>query len=132
MLKSIIKFTLVFILTAALAIGAASAAFFITRSVMEKNGTAPTRENSQSINSVSVNADSAQTLKKSSLPDHYTVRLEGEMLGVYASHSGKEEFLYDIEVYPSNLSQSDVVLLSGGVRLKTLSELTGFMEDYTS
>lgn len=64
--------------------------------------------------------------------DYYIVRLEGENLGVYASGNGREEFLYNEDIFINDLSAGDLELLQKGVTLMNLSELTGFMENFTS
>lgn len=82
-----------------------------------------------------INADyvAAQTpTPKAEEIDFYIVRLEGDNLNVYASNGENEEFLYNTTIYTNNLSAEDISLLSSGVTLKNSSQLTGFMEDYTS
>lgn len=64
--------------------------------------------------------------------DYYMVRLEGESLGVYACDSEKEEFLYNERIYTNDLSARDFSILEEGVHLGSISELTGFLEDFTS
>ena len=63
---------------------------------------------------------------------HYLVLLEGSNINVYISHNGHREFLYSRGVYLSDLSQKDIATLREGVMLGTASELTGFMENFTS
>lgn len=64
--------------------------------------------------------------------EYYMVRLEGESLGVYACDNEKEEFLYNERIYTNDLSARDFSILEEGVRLGSISELTGFLEDFTS
>ncbi len=64
--------------------------------------------------------------------DHYIVRLEGQELSVYASTGGKEEFLYTEPIYVNDLSAEDIETLRNGVNLDNSSELTGFIENFTS
>ena len=64
--------------------------------------------------------------------EYYLVCLEGETLNVYVSHGGKEEFLYNREIYKNDLSQEDVEILEAGVKLTSASQLTGFVENFTS
>jgi len=64
--------------------------------------------------------------------EHYTVRLEGEEIGIYVSHGGEEEFLYSHKVYKNDLSEHDLDMLKSGVKLYSASSLTGFLEDFTS
>lgn len=62
----------------------------------------------------------------------YIVRLEGRFLGVYVSGSRGEELLYSEPVSVADLSADDERLLKAGVWLKTTSELTEFIENFTS
>lgn len=64
--------------------------------------------------------------------DFYIVRLEGQELSVYASSDGEEEFLYNEPIYVNDLSAEDIETLRSGVNLKSSSELTGFIENFTS
>ncbi len=64
--------------------------------------------------------------------EYYLVRLEGDALEVYVAHSGKEEFLYNREIYKNDLSESDLKMLCNGVKLESASELTAFIENFTS
>lgn len=64
--------------------------------------------------------------------EYYLVRLEGETLGVYACDSEKEEFLYNEQIYTSDLSEQDYETLEKGVRLNGVAALTGFLENFTS
>ncbi len=64
--------------------------------------------------------------------DFYIVRLEGQELSVYASSDGEEEFLYNEPIYVNDLSAEDIETLRTGVNLKNSSELTGFIENFTS
>lgn len=132
MFKTAVKFTLVFVLTAALAAGAASVSYIITRNLIEGDKNSKTQEKLSDADTVNVMAEESKPQIESTKLDYYIVRLEGEALGVYASFGGREEFLYNKDVYKANLSQSDIELLSSGVKLNSPSELTGFMENYTS
>jgi hypothetical protein len=64
--------------------------------------------------------------------EYYLVRLQGDELEVYVAYSGKEEFLYNRAVYKNDLSDSDLRMLRNGVVLGSASELTAFIENFTS
>ncbi len=64
--------------------------------------------------------------------DYYVARLDGNMINIYISDNGREEFLYGIEVYVKNIPYSDIKTLSEGVKLYSNQELTSFKEDFTS
>ncbi len=132
MLKSTIKFILVFVITAALAFGVASAAYLITRRIIEKNSVV-TEDSVLTADTMDVAAESPIPTKSPNPEfDYYMVKLEGENLSVYASVDGNEEFLYNKQIYKANLTDNDIKLLTPGVKLKNASALTSFMEDYTS
>ncbi len=132
MIKSIIKYTLIFVLTAALAVGAASSAYVITRRIMESNEYSDTLNPANEAEPVKVRATEAGETSASNEPDYYMVRLEGESVGVYAAFDDREDFLYSAEVYKTNLSEEDTRLLLSGIKLKTHDDLASFIEDYTS
>ena len=64
--------------------------------------------------------------------EYYVVRLEGDDLSIYVVHNENEEFLYTEKVYKNSLSAQDLALLEAGVKLNSSSELTGFLENFTS
>lgn len=132
MLKSIVKFTIVFVLTAALAIGAASGAFWVTRRIIETNEGQQPMDAEKLTNTVDAAENDLLESTKAISPDYYTIRLEGETINVYAAFGEREDFLYNAEVYKSNLSHEDIQLLSSGVKLESHADLTSFIEDYTS
>ena len=131
MIKSVFKFSIVFILTALLAICATSAAYIVTKKIINSGADALKEESSKTIDAETM-ADEVLSEIKALEPDFYTVRLEGETLGVYASFSEREDFLYNAEVYKTNLSAEDITLLTAGIRLDSHADLTSFIEDYTS
>lgn len=130
-MKSIVKFSVLFILVVCLSVGAASISFLVTKNILKK-------EASLSPKNVPAAAEStyhAESTGASDTPqkfDFYTVRLEGDNLNVYASHGKNEEFLYNAEICSSNLSSEDTLLLTSGVTLENSSRLTEFLEDFTS
>lgn len=132
MIKSIIKYTLVFVLTAALAVGAASSAYVITRRIMESNEHSGVLNPASKAEPAKVRATETSETSASNAPDYYMVRLEGESVGVYAAFDDREDFLYSAEVFRTNLSEEDTRLLLSGVKLKTHDDLASFIEDYTS
>lgn len=129
MLKSTFRFVLLFFAAALISAAAASSAYFITKNALAKNNAPPTP--------TAVEASRAQPVSDEKISDtiefeSYIVRLEDNAICVYALSNQTEEFLYSTEVYRANLSAEDIRLLSSGVTLNTSSELTGFMENYTS
>ncbi len=132
MIKSIIRYTLVFVLTAALAVGAASSAYVITRRIMESEAYSDTLNPINKTESIKAKTIDEVKVDNPSVPDYYMVRLEGELVGIYAAFDGREDFLYSAEVFRTNLSDEDTKLLKSGIKLKTQDELASFIEDYTS
>lgn len=133
MLKSVVKLVLMFVGTAAVAVVAASAAYVITKNSIEVEMREAESRATASTN-VRETLDTSQPEQPSETArfDYYIVRLEGRNLGVYASHGGQEEFLYNEDIYTSNLTDEDITLLNTGVKLETSEALTGFIEDFTS
>ena len=131
MIKSVVKFSIVFILTALMAICAASTAYIVTKKITNLGERSAGQGTLTPIDAVEA-ADEEVLEIKVTVPDYYMVRLEGETLGVYATFSEREDFLYNAEVYRTNLSGEDIRLLTSGVRLESHAELTSFIEDYTS
>lgn len=130
MLKPFFKFLILFVVVAFLSLTAATTSFIITKNVLMRN-----QQDNPPKTDAPMSADyvSAQTpAPEAEEIDFYIVRLEGDNLNVYASTGENEEFLYNTTIYTSNLSAEDISLLSSGVTLKNSSQLTGFMEDYTS
>ena len=112
MIKSVIKFSIVFIIAVFMALGAASASYIVTKRMLNLNSTAKSDEVvSDEEKSEEGGSDFSS---KAVVPDYYLVRLEGETLGVYARFSEREDFLYNAEVYKTNLSSEDIRLLSSG------------------
>ncbi len=129
MLKSTFRFVLLFVATALISAAAASSAYFITKNTLAQNDANP--------NPVTIEASQPTTVSDKKAPatmefESYIVRLEDSEICVYALSNQTEEFLYSTDIYRPNLSAEDIKLLSTGVTLDTSSELTGFMENYTS
>lgn len=134
MLKTSAKIFLVFILLAVVALATGYVTYTLTKRVAEENivetvEAAPEDQNSEPIRKTT--AEHTTETKELS-PEFYTVRLEGTTLGVYVTNDGKEEFLYHADVYKNDLSSEDLNLLQQGVKLMDMSELTGFIENFTS
>ncbi len=129
MLKSTFRYVLLFFATALISAAAASSAYFITKNVLADKGA----KHEPAI----IEASRPQAEADIKTPDtmefeSYMVRLDGNSICVYALSNHSEEFLYSTDIYRANLSAEDIRLLSSGVTLDTYSELTGFMENYTS
>ena len=128
MLKLWVKNTLLFFVVIAISTFAGWCAYTVTR-------------NNQEDYAAQVSAAGARQSDEKMEPqaegasvdfEHYTVRLEGEKICVYAQKADREEFLYSVDVYRPDLSEGDKTLLESGVILKSSSALTAFMENYTS
>ena len=131
MIKSVIKFSIVFVLTIFMALGAASTAYIVTKRITN-SGNKEAKEESLPMTDSIYAQDKEVVETKATIPDYYMVRLEGETLGVYAQFSEREDFLYNAEVYKTNLSAEDIRLLTSGIRLESHADLVSFIEDYTS
>lgn len=128
MLKSILKFTSLFVIVAIFSTLASFISYTITKNIMSDSVPAsPTLPISNDPGLVS-----AEVSTSANLPDFYTVRLEGNRLNIYATGDSEEEFLYSEEIYAPDLTTEDAQLLSVGVTLKTSAELTSFIENFTS
>ncbi len=129
MLKSTFRFVLLFFVTAAISAAAASSAYFITKKALAEN---PPSSEPVTVEASRIKPDSETNTSDALEFESYIVRLEENSICVYALSNNAEEFLYSTDIYRPNLSAEDIRLLSSGVTLDTSSELTGFMENYTS
>lgn len=134
MLKTTAKIFLIFILLITVAVATGFVTYTLTKRIADENlvETAEAASDASSQDS-GANALSASADEVVPVPsEYYTVRLEGATVGVYAITDGKEEFLYHANVYQNDLSADDLTMLKQGVKLMSLSELTGFIENFTS
>lgn len=135
MLKTSIKILLLFILIAAVALVTGFTTYNLTKRVADE-------KNIETVQAAVYQEKPQQGIRKTdtdsisekaeTASEYYTVRLEGTALGVYLIDDGKEEFLYHANVYKNDLSADDLKLLQQGVKLMDMSELTGFIENFTS
>lgn len=135
MLKTTFKIFMLFLLLIVVAVSTGLATYNITRNIIESRSASAAQAPALSPADETEPKTRADNRKENSNKtgfEYYLVRLDGENLEVYVSHDGKEEFLYSREVYQSDLSEDDLETLSGGVKLQTASELTGFIENFTS
>ncbi len=130
MLKSVFRFVLLFAFVAVISAAAASSAYFITKNALGRGAEAAASKTPRVTDSVYATAEDKDSASLDF--DFYTVRLEDSSICVYAVCNQAEEFLYSTDIYRANLSNEDILLLTSGVTLNTASELTGFMENYTS
>ncbi|MBE7032367.1 MAG: hypothetical protein E7401_05345 [Ruminococcaceae bacterium] len=133
MLKTVTKILLMFFGLTALAAVSATISYIITKNSIANKAmpVSPPSSVSTGVLGSDAGAD-ARPLSETAKFDWYIVRLEGDMLGVYAQHGNAEEFLYGETVYANNLSREDRELLNHGVVLETSEALTGFIENFTS
>ena len=129
MLKSTFRFALLFVAAALISAVAASSAYFITKNILSKEDVTPA---ATTVEASPLTAPSDTKDTDAMEFEAYIVRLEENAICVYALSNKSEEFLYSTDIYRLNLSDEDIRLLSSGVTLDTSSELTGFMENYTS
>ena len=134
MLKVASKFILLLILLIAVAGVSAYLSYVVTSNVLQAETVAIEKaDNTQNNTKVREGEKGLSPKDNTHIQlDHYIVRLEGEELSVYASSDGKEEFLYNEPVYVNDLSAEDIETLKNGVNLDDSSELTGFIENFTS
>ncbi len=136
MLKTTFKVIMLFVLLVFVAVATGLATYTITRNMIEEQNayahqTSAIHQITNADNDKSkstVQGEEAQTEKD----EYYLVRLEGDSLEIYVVHSGREEFLYNRKVYKNDLSARDLEMLYSGVRLESASELTAFIENFTS
>ena len=135
MLKTSVKIFLIFILISAVALVTGFATYTLTKRVAEEKPVETVQAAVQQEKPRSAGpgtTSDAKPRKNETASEYYTVRLEGTTLGVYLIDNGKEEFLYHADVYKNDLSADDLKLLQQGVKLMDMSELTGFIENFTS
>ncbi len=134
MLKTAAKIFLIFVLLVSVAAVTGFVTYNLTKGIAEDDGETVVRQVSAEAvpeeDMVAVPVDDIGEEPPES--EYYVVRLEGTTLGIYVAADGKEEFLYHADVYKNNLSADDLKLLQDGVRLMNISELTGFIENFTS
>lgn len=136
MLKTTFKILALFVLLAIVGVATGLTTYTVTRRMLEEQSvsareseTVETRNN----DTVSVGSDAEPNGNTSDTGfEYYLVRLEGDELNIYVSHNGKEEFLYNREIYKTDLSNQDRLMLEEGVQLRSPSALTGFIENFTS
>ncbi len=135
MLKTSFKVLMLFVLLVIVAVATGLATYNITQNMMEEqqvqaqqtSSTQQTTEKQRLITDESISSQGATEER-----EYYLVRLQGDALEIYVAYSGEEEFLYSREVYKKDLSHSDLKMLRNGVVLKSASELTAFIENFTS
>lgn len=134
MLKVASKFILLLILLIAVAGVSAYLSYVVTSNILQDETVAIERaDNTQKNTNVRKGEKGLSSKDNTHIRlDYYIVRLEGEELSVYASSGGKEEFLYNEPIYVNDLSAEDIETLKNGVNLDDSSELTGFIENFTS
>ena len=135
MLTTSVRILLLFLFTVCVALATGFATYTVTRRVIaEQNAVAAEAEPKQHTETTTPTSLKKQEEQKDTAVqfEYYIVRLMGDELGVYVSHSGDEEFLYTEKIYKNNLSQRDIELLESGVRLEDTPALTGFLENFTS
>ena len=135
MLKTTFKVIMLFVLLALVAVATGLATYTVTKNMIEeqhahaRQTSAPQRI-TETDSSERESDNPGTTTRKED--EYYLVRLEGDALEVYVAHSGKEEFLYNRKVYKNDLSERDLEMLYSGVMLESASELTAFIENFTS
>ncbi len=136
MLKTASKFILLLILLIAVAGVSGYLSYVVTSNILRTETLATEKAGESEIHAgARENAKEKGSSAKDNTHiqlDHYIVRLEGEELSVYASSDGREEFLYNEPIYVNDLSAEDIEILQSGVNLDSSSELTGFIENFTS
>ncbi len=135
MLKTTFKVIMLFVLLVLVSVATGIATYNFTRNMMEEQQVqAHQTSASRQITEIrSGETDETENPRNATEErEYYLVRLQGDALEVYVAYSGKEEFLYNREVYKNDLSDSDLKMLRNGVVLKSASELTAFIENFTS
>ena len=135
MLKTTFKILMLFLLMVVVALSTGIATYNITKNIIEEENSSVAQASAFSEVQETSRASRPTVRKSESSRDnfeYYLVRLDGENLEIYVYNDGKEEFLYSREVYVHDLSENDINTLSRGVKLESISELTGFIENFTS
>ncbi len=129
MLKSTFRYIILFFAIALISTALTWGAYYITKSTIseDKPNATPSM-----VSASPLQAEPDKNISDTMEFESYIVRLEDSEICVYALSNHTEEFLYSTNIYRPNLSNEDIVLLTSGVTLNTSSELTGFMENYTS
>ncbi len=64
--------------------------------------------------------------------NHYTVKLEDDILNVYVNYKEHEELLFGEKINTGDLSTEDREMLINGVKLEEMSKVTELTENFTS
>ncbi len=136
MLKTTFKVIMLFVLLVLVAVATGLATYTVTRNIIEEQNayahqTSATHQITDTDND-NGKRDIQGKEEQEENNEHYLVRLEGDSLEIHVVHSGKEEFLYNRKIYINDLSERDLEMLNSGVRLESASELTAFIENFTS
>ena len=136
MLKTTFKVIMLFVLLVLVAVATGLATYTVTRNMVEEQlvnarQTSAPRQITETDNGDG-ESNTQEKEAQTESDEYYLVRLEGNALEVYVAHSGKEEFLYNREIYKNDLSRKDLEMLHSGVMLESASELTAFIENFTS
>ncbi len=128
MTKKLLKGIGLFLLLIAIAAASWLTSYYVTRKVNDKYA-----KDNRTYESVKVFADETETKKEYPISfEYYIVKLEGEILNVYACADNSEEFLYSEKIITSNLTKTDIEMLERGNILYTTAQLTEFMENFVS
>ncbi len=136
MLKTSVKVFLLFTLLVATSLTTGFVTYTVTKRIIEEKAVTAQKSAepyTRTETTVPTQKSDLEAEKDTAVQfEYYIVRLEGNDLSVYVSHNGAEEFLYTERVYKNNLSSQDISTLEAGVKLNNSSELTGFIENFTS
>ena len=129
MTKTILKVIGLFVFLLAVAAISWLTSYYVTLRVNESSAT----NQDQLTETVEAFAEDKTSNYSKSVPiDYYIVRLEGDALNIYTCMDNSEEFLYSENIVTSNLTKTDIEMLSRGTVLYTTSQLTEFMENFVS
>ena len=134
-MKKFIKMMLLGILVVIVAVGSGVLSYKITSEVLSKTGKMNKEELMMpAIETSAVAMSNNET--SNSVKDFefrfYVVKLEEDVLNVYANYKDHEELLYGERINAYDLSTEEREMLKAGVRLEEMSQVTELTENYTS
>ncbi|MBE7011823.1 MAG: hypothetical protein E7415_04030 [Ruminococcaceae bacterium] len=129
MVKKLLKWVGVFVFLLAVAGISWITSYYVTT---KANKSAYTEDNSSYAVFAEEHAENTPKKANKISFEYYIVRLEGNLLNVYACADNSEEFLCSEEIVTSNLTKTDIEFLEQGTVLYTTGQLTQFMENFVS
>ena len=134
-MKKFLKTLLLGVFVAIIAVGSGVLSYKITSDILMKNnepGKEELKMPSVRTSAVAMTNGGTSTTVKDYEFMFYIVKLEENVLNVYANYKDHEELLYGERINPYDLSVDEREMLKDGVRLEEMSQVTELTENFTS